>query len=109
MELDEERPQGCPNFGTRKACGGKAAVMSGCTIGPCAEMRNLTTRRATAQRRSQETMAQQLERLERDNLLRPRGTRSESGRWVWHTEECCVRAWRPKSWGCLTKRENTNA
>jgi hypothetical protein len=104
-ELDLERPRECPNFGTRKACGGRAAVQGGCSVGPCKETKSVTARRASAQRRSQETLAQQLERLERDNAFRPKGTRSDTGRWVWHTKECCVRAWRPKGWDCLKMEE----
>lgn len=117
-QLDKERPTNCLNFGTRKECGKPAALQSGCKIGPCAEalaaaqrvqeVREIKAReraetaaapkRATPRTLRSHDTAAYLEQCARENAVRPKGTRE--GNWVWHTEECCTRVWRPLSFGC---------
>lgn len=121
-QLDKERPTNCPNFGSRRECGKPGAISSGCKVGLCAEnlqaaqekaeakaarvgtMPSSTpAKRATPRRLRSQDAEGYLAQLERENRLRPRGTKSEDGKWVWHTAECCSAVWRPVSWGCVGK------
>lgn len=110
-ERDAMRPTECPNHGTMRICG--KAYKSGCRTGPCvegkkqerkgvpAEKRQVKVKAATPRRVGPKTeqIELYLQRMEVENRRREKGTRE--GNWVWHTEECCRRVWRPVSWPCV--------
>lgn len=119
-KMDLARPPGCPNFGTRRKCGGPAALESGCDMGLCKENRAIVQQfaqqREEKAKEREEKAAQApkrgatprmlsrnidayLDAEARKNAVRTKGTRE--GNWVWHTEECCSRVWRPVAAGCV--------
>lgn len=119
-QLDKERPTNCLNFGTRKECGKPAALQSGCKVGPCADAlaaaqqkvearetiakeraeKAASPTKATPRRLMSHNIEAYLEQQARLNAVRPHGTVENN--WMWHTEKCCRRVWRPLSFGCVT-------